>query len=63
MRWLSSLMRFLLSPLCLGSKAEDSEKQRKQRKKRARKSQIVQPEANHSSPSHLYFFIWKIRKD
>lgn len=61
MRWLSSLMRFLLSPLCLGSKAEDSEKQRKQRKKK--NGQKVQPGANHSSPSHLYFFIWKIRKD
>lgn len=43
MRWLSSLMRFLLSPLCLGSKAEDSEKQRKQRKnKTSRKCNLGQ---------------------
>lgn len=42
MKWLSSLMRFLLSPLCLGSKAEDSEKQREQREKTARKCNLGQ---------------------
>ena len=53
-------MRFPLSSL-LRSKAEDSEKQRKKREKGARNSQKVQTGANHSYPSHLYSFAWKMK--